>query len=484
MPLLLTTVITVGHSIDALKPGLKINTPGKSNTRQVQHDLYSHPSSLRIYGLIKVLSARMSLLAFGINHKTAPVDIRERVAFAPGNLIDALKDLVTNARIQEAAIVSTCNRTELYCDSGQHTGQGQCDNAVIVDWFREYHKLEKRDIEPYIFLHPDQEAVRHMLRVASGLDSLVLGEPQILGQIKDAYATATEAGTMGGQLDRLFQHTFSVAKQVRTDTAIGASAVSVAFAAVSLSKQIFDAFDKRTALLIGAGETVELAARHLHQSGIGRMIIANRTVENAHTLAQEVGAYAISLPEITQHLAEADIVISSTASPLPILGKGSVESALKKRKHRPMLMVDIAVPRDIEPEVSDLNDVYLYTVDDLQDIIQEGLRSRQEAAQQAEEIIDTEVSHFMHWLRSLDAVSTIRAMREDAQSQRDIELERAMRLLQSGKDAEQVITEMANRLTNKLIHTPSVQLKKAGYDARKEIFDTARELYDLKDRDL
>ncbi|MCF6255611.1 MAG: glutamyl-tRNA reductase [Gammaproteobacteria bacterium] len=426
----------------------------------------------------------MSLLAFGINHKTAPVDIRERVAFAPGNLIDALKDLVTNARIQEAAIVSTCNRTELYCDSGQHTGQGQCDNAVIVDWFREYHKLEKRDIEPYIFLHPDQEAVRHMLRVASGLDSLVLGEPQILGQIKDAYATATEAGTMGGQLDRLFQHTFSVAKQVRTDTAIGASAVSVAFAAVSLSKQIFDAFDKRTALLIGAGETVELAARHLHQSGIGRMIIANRTVENAHTLAQEVGAYAISLPEITQHLAEADIVISSTASPLPILGKGSVESALKKRKHRPMLMVDIAVPRDIEPEVSDLNDVYLYTVDDLQDIIQEGLRSRQEAAQQAEEIIDTEVSHFMHWLRSLDAVSTIRAMREDAQSQRDIELERAMRLLQSGKDAEQVITEMANRLTNKLIHTPSVQLKKAGYDARKEIFDTARELYDLKDRDL
>ena len=238
----------------------------------------------------------MSLLAFGINHKTAPIDIRERVAFAPGKLVDALKDLVTKARIQEVAIVSTCNRTELYCDSGQNVTQGQRNNAIIVDWFREYHKLEKRDIEPYIFLHPDQEAVRHMLRVASGLDSLVLGEPQILGQIKDAYATATEAGTMGGQLDRLFQHTFSVAKQVRTDTAIGASAVSVAFAAVSLSKQIFDAFDKRTALLIGAGETVELAARHLHQSGIGRMIIANRTVENAHTLAQEVGAYAISLP--------------------------------------------------------------------------------------------------------------------------------------------------------------------------------------------
>jgi glutamyl-tRNA reductase len=422
----------------------------------------------------------MPLIAFGINHKTAPVDIRERVAFAPGGLCDALKDLVSSAKIQEAAIVSTCNRTELYCDSGPDPRR----NDIIVDWFGEYHKLTRRDIEPYMFMHPDQEAVRHMLRVASGLDSLVLGEPQILGQIKDAYAAATQAGTMGGQLDRLFQHTFSVAKQVRTDTAIGASAVSVAFAAVSLAKQIFDEFDQRTALLIGAGETIELAARHLQQSGIGRMVIANRTVENAHTLAQEVGAYAISLPEISQHLAEADIVISSTASPLPILGKGSVESALKVRKHRPMLMVDIAVPRDIEPEVSELNDVYLYTVDDLQDIIQEGLRSRQEAAQQAEEIIDTEVSHFMHWLQSLNAVSTIRALRDSAQAQRDVELERALRQLHAGKDAEQVLGEMANRLTNKLIHTPSVQLKKAGYDNREEIFDAARELYDLKDREL
>jgi glutamyl-tRNA reductase len=422
----------------------------------------------------------MSLLAFGINHKTAPVDIRERVAFEPGQLVDALKDLVSRPHIQEAAIVSTCNRTELYCDLGS---DGQ-DNTAIVDWFREYHKLDKRDIEPYIYLHPEQEAVRHVLRVASGLDSLVLGEPQILGQIKDAYATASEAGTMGGLLDRLFQHTFSVAKQIRTDTAIGASAVSVAFAAVSLAKQIFSEFEQRTALLIGAGETIELAARHLQQNGIGRMIIANRTLENAHTLAQEVGAYAISLPEIADHLAEADIVISSTASPLPILGKGSVESALKKRKHRPMLMVDIAVPRDIETEVSDLDDVYLYTVDDLQDIIQEGLRSRQEAALQAEEIIDTEVSHFMHWLQSLNAVSTIRAVRHNAESQRDAELERALRLLQSGKDAEAVLGELANRLTNKLIHTPSVQLKRAGYDGRDEIFDVARELFDIKDNDL
>jgi glutamyl-tRNA reductase len=379
--------------------------------------------------------------------------------------------------VKEAAIVSTCNRTELYC------GLDELDKHAVVEWFREYHKLDQ-DIEPYIYLHPDQEAVRHVLRVASGLDSLVLGEPQILGQIKDAYAAASEAGTMGGYLDRLFQHTFSVAKQVRTDTAIGASPVSVAFAAVSLSKQIFSNFEDHTALLIGAGETIELTARHLKQSNIGRMIIANRTLENAHTLAEEVGAYAIALPEIPAHLAEADIVISSTAAPIPILGKGSVESALKKRKHRPMLMVDIAVPRDIETEVSELKDVYLYTVDDLQDIIQEGLRSRQEAAQQAEEIIDTEVSHFMHWLRSLNAVSSIRAIRESAEGQRDQELERALRLLNSGKEAEQVLTEMANRLTNKFIHTPSVQLKQAGYDDRQELFDAALELFDIRDREL
>jgi len=420
----------------------------------------------------------MSLLAFGINHKTAPVDIRERVAFAPGELTTALKKLVSCPHIQEAAIVSTCNRTELYC------GLESDDVQAIVDWFREYHKLDRRDIEPYIYLHPNDAAVRHMLRVASGLDSLVLGEPQILGQIKDAYATANEAGTMGGKLDRLFQHTFSVAKQVRTDTAIGASAVSVAFAAVSLSKQIFSNFEDHTALLIGAGETIELTARHLHQSGIGRMIIANRTVENAHALAQEFSAYAIALPEINDHLAEADIVISSTAAPVAILGKGSVETALKARKHKPMLLVDIAVPRDIEPEVSDLDDVYLYTVDDLQDIIQEGLRSRQEAAQQAEEIIDTQVSHFMHWLRSLNAVNTIRALRDKACAQKDEELERALRLLHAGKDAEQVMREMALRLTNKLIHTPSVQLKRAGYDDRRELFSAARELFELDDDGL
>ena len=302
----------------------------------------------------------MSILAYGINHKTAPVSVRERVAFEPGQITEALQDLVAQPTVQEAAIISTCNRTELYC------GLDTPDHKLITNWLSHYHNLDENDIQPYIYTHPDNLAVRHALRVAAGLDSLILGEPQILGQMKDAYFAASKAGTMGGQLDRLFQHTFSVAKQIRTDTAIGASAVSVAFAAVSLAKQIFSNFQDHTALLIGAGETIELTARHLHESGIGRMIIANRTLERAHKLAEEFNAYAIELSDIPSHLAEADIVISSTASPLPILGKGSVESALKIRKHRPMLMVDIAVPRDIEEQVSELNDVYLYTVDDLQ----------------------------------------------------------------------------------------------------------------------
>lgn len=420
----------------------------------------------------------MSILAFGINHKTAPVDIREKVAFQPAQVIDALRDLTSRPHVKEAAIVSTCNRTELYC------GLDRQNHEIITQWMSRYHNLSTDDLMPYIYAHPDHLAVRHALRVASGLDSLVLGEPQILGQMKDAYSTASSAGTLGNLLDRLFQHTFSVAKQVRTDTAIGASPVSVAFAAVSLARQIFTNFEDHTALLIGAGETIELAARHLHEIGIGRMIIANRTLERARSLAEEFKAYAISLPEIPAHLSEADIVISSTASPLPILGKGSVESALKIRKHRPILMVDIAVPRDIETEVGNLSDVYLYTVDDLQEIIQEGLRSRQEAAEQAEEIIDTQVSHFMNWIRSLGAVDTIRAVRENAETKRDVELELALKQIAAGKDPELVLKQFAHRLTNKLLHEPSAQLKQAGYDGRTELLKAARDIFDLKTSDL
>jgi glutamyl-tRNA reductase len=321
-----------------------------------------------------------------------------------------------------------------------------------------------------------------MLRVASGLDSMVLGEPQILGQMKDAYSAATEAGTVGKLLSKLFQHTFSVAKQVRTDTAIGSSPVSVAFAAVSLARQIFGDLNGLTALLIGAGETIELAARHLHENNVGRMIIANRTLARAQTLAAEFDAYAISLGDIPAHLAEADVIISSTASQLPILGKGSVERALKLRKHKPMFMVDIAVPRDIEPEVDELDDVYLYSVDDLKDIIEENMASRREAARQAEEIIDTQVSHFMSWLQSLDAVDTLRAYRESAELQRDEMLNKARARLACGNDPEQVIQELATQLTNKLIHQPSVQMRQASMNGRQELLDAARELFSLDDK--
>jgi glutamyl-tRNA reductase len=419
----------------------------------------------------------MALIAVGVNHKTAPVSIRERVSFAPERLTDALKELTSTPQVSEAAILSTCNRTELVCcsrDGGTDT---------IIDWFEHYHKLNPDEVRPYIYVHPEQMAVRHVLRVASGLDSLILGEPQILGQIKDAYSKAEQAGTIGKLLNRLFQHTFSVAKQVRTDTAIGSSPVSVAFAAVSLAKQIFSNMEQHTALLIGAGETIELAARHLHASGIGRIIIANRTVEKAHALAQEFGGYAIALKEIPNHLAEADIVISSTASQLPILGKGAAETAIKQRKHRPMLMIDIAVPRDIEAEVGELEDIYLYTVDDLQEIIQEGLKSRQEAAIQAEEIIDTQVAHFMGWIQSQDAFTVIGQFRDYAQQIRDAEVEKALRQLGKGESAEQVLQKLAHALTNKLIHTPSTQLRQAGHEGRIELLDAARELFELKNTD-
>lgn len=415
----------------------------------------------------------MPLLALGINHKTAPVQVRERVAFAPEHLSTALRDLIVHGQIREAAILSTCNRTEIYC------GLDDTEHHHIIEWLSDYHRLPVTELAPYLYQHPDQLAVRHMLRVAAGLDSMVLGEPQILGQVKSAYQAANAAGTLGSQLKRLFQHTFTVAKQVRTDTQIGASAVSVAFAAVSLSRQIFAKLSDQTALLLGAGETIELVARHLHENGIGRMIIANRTLARAHELASPFGGYAIGLDEISVHLAEADIVISSTASPGFILSAEQVRSSLRKRKHRPVFMVDIAVPRDIDPRVADLDDVYLYTVDDLQEIIQENLRTRQAAAVQAEEIVDTQVDHFMAWLRAQDSVASIRALRQQAESVRDDVLARAVQQLQQGKNPTEVLQFLANTLTNKLIHAPSAGLREAGAQGRSEIVDMIKQLYQL-----
>ena len=417
----------------------------------------------------------VTLLTLGINHKTAPVEIREKVAFAAENLINALRELVSEDAVNEAAILSTCNRTELYCNLSS------ADREVLITWISHFHQLQNEDIEPYIYSYTDNEAVQHILRVASGLDSLVMGEPQILGQIKDAYTYANDAGAIGQQLNRLFQHTFSVAKEVRTNTAIGSNPVSVAFAAVSLAKQIFSNLNEHTALLLGAGETIELVARHLNEQGIKKIIVANRTVERAQLLANQFEGEAIPLADMPERLLEADIVIASTASQLPILGKGTVESALKQRKHKPIFMVDIAVPRDIEPEVGKLRDVYLYTVDDLHEVIEENRKSRQAAAEEAEEIIQSQVENFMGWLRSLDSVDTIRNYRSQAELTRDACIKQAERQLAAGKTPEEVIKELGRILTNKLIHDPTVKMNQAAIEGRKQILDAAQELFNLKD---
>jgi glutamyl-tRNA reductase len=400
----------------------------------------------------------MHLLASGINHKTAPLEVREQAVIAPEDVIDALRDITTNGTAAEAAILSTCNRTELYCS----LPGGDGDDAIR--WFWENYRPAAIDVRPYLYRHRGADAVRHAFRVACGLDSMVLGEPQILGQMKEAFATAHGAGATGKFLNRLFQHTFSVAKRVRTDTAIGASAVSVAYAAVSLARQIFSQLSEKTALLIGAGDMIELCARHLKEQGVHRMIIANRTLERARALADPLGAMPISLAEMPPRLSEADIVISSTASQLPILGKGAVESALKLRRHRPIFMVDIAVPRDIETEVADLSDVYLYTIDDLKDVVHENLQSRLQAAREAENIIDTQVTRFMRWLKSLEAVPKIRALRETAYAVREQELERARRRLARGEDPQVVMARLAHALTNKLMHAPTTALRQAEHE--------------------
>ncbi|MBT8439282.1 MAG: glutamyl-tRNA reductase [Gammaproteobacteria bacterium] len=416
----------------------------------------------------------MSLLTIGLNHKTAPVDVREHLTFGPDIIVAALRNLTEKEGIGEAVILSTCNRTELYCKTSHQTA------GDIGRWMSEFHGLDPAMVNPYLYTHTDADAVSHLLGVSSGLDSLVLGEPQILGQVKSAYQTASDAGTTGKLLQRLFQHTFSAAKQVRTDTAIGSSPVSVAFAAVTLAKQIFSDTSTQTALLVGAGETIELTARHLHQQGIKRIIVANRTLEKAHELASQYDGFAIALTEIPTHLPEADIVISSTASPLPVLGKGTVESALKQRKHQPIFMVDIAVPRDIEPEVGNLEDIYLYTVDDLQEVIQDNLRSRQEAAEQAKEIIEQQTLEFMSWLRSLDAVDLIMDYRNQAEQTRDEVLQRAQRMLENGKSADEALAFLARTLTNKLLHVPSSQLREASSNGDKRILEAANALFQLR----
>ncbi|MDH2896490.1 MULTISPECIES: glutamyl-tRNA reductase [Rahnella] len=413
----------------------------------------------------------MTLLALGINHKTAPVSLRERVTFSPETLDQALSSLLQQPLVQGGVVLSTCNRTELYLSVEQQENLQE----QLVKWLCDYHHLSEDEVRKSLYWHHDNEAVSHLMRVASGLDSLVLGEPQILGQVKKAFAESQNGQAVSGELERLFQKSFSVAKRVRTETDIGASAVSVAFAACTLARQIFESLSDVNVLLVGAGETIELVARHLHQHNVRHMMIANRTRERAQSLATEVNAEVISLQDIDSRLAEADIIISSTASPLPIIGKGMVERALKARRNQPMLMVDIAVPRDIEPEVGKLANVYLYSVDDLHSIIQNNLAQRKAAAIQAETIVEQESSNFMAWLRSQGAVEIIRDYRSRADIIRADAQAKALAAIAQGADVEAVIHELAHKLTNRLIHAPTRSLQQAASDGDVERLQILRD---------
>ncbi|EJF1756787.1 glutamyl-tRNA reductase [Vibrio cholerae] len=397
----------------------------------------------------------MSLLAIGINHNTASVELREKVAFGPEKLSLALNQLSTSSHVKGGVILSTCNRTEIYCDVRS------ASKNKVIEWLSQFHQVSLDDLKPSLYVHEEQAAIRHLMRVACGLDSLVLGEPQILGQVKQAYAEARENHAVNPATEKLFQKAFSVAKRVRTETEIGGSAVSVAYAACTLAKHIFESLADATVLLVGAGETIELVAKHLAGHHCKRMIVANRTRERALSLAQQFGADVIALNEIPDYLAQADIVISSTASPLPIIGKGMVESALKARRHQPMLLVDIAVPRDIEPQVGKLNDAYLYSVDDLQSIVDSNIEQRKVEAIQAEAIVSEESATFMSWMRSLQAVDSIRDYRKQANEAREELLNKSLQALAAGGDPEKLLIELSNKLTNKLIHTPTRALQTA-----------------------
>jgi glutamyl-tRNA reductase len=431
----------------------------------------------------------MALVLVGINHNTANIALREKVAFPPEVVADALRRLHALDSVGEAVIVSTCNRTEIYleCNDGAEAASSElAENRLLLDrqqliisWLADYHEMSVEELGECSYSFGDEDVLRHLMKVSCGLDSMVLGEPQILGQIKSAFAVSKDLRLIGTVLGRAFQVAFSIAKQVRSDTAIGENPVSVAFAAVALSERIFSDLFSLSVLLIGAGRTIELVATHLADKGVSAMVVANRTLDHALDVAAKFGGHGVLLSEIPEQLVAADIVVSSTNSQLPLLGKGAVERALRQRKHKPMLLIDLAVPRDIEAEVSEIPDAYLYSVDDISEVIEDGVKSRAEAAAQAESIIERGIEEYLKQLRSLNAVSTLRAFRDKADVIRDLELQRSIKALEKGESAAAVLESLARAITNKLIHSPSVQMKKASSEGRDELLQLTRELFEL-----
>ncbi|MDO7084444.1 glutamyl-tRNA reductase [Pseudocolwellia sp. AS88] len=418
----------------------------------------------------------MSIVAVGINHKTAPVSVREKISFNPDALSTALQSMLNTVKCKEAVILSTCNRTELYLVQDEALDITQ---ERLINWLEQYHNVPASTILPSLYVHQGQQAVNHMMRVACGLDSLVLGEPQILGQMKQAYGQAKAAGSMALVMDRLFQRTFGVAKQVRTETEIGASAVSVAFASVNLAKHIFANLEKVRVLLVGAGETIELVAKHLYENKVGKITVANRTIARAEVMAEKFGGKAITLAQIPEQMIHSDIVITSTGSTLPLIGKGMVEGALAKRKHQPIFMVDLAVPRDIEEQVADLEDVFLYTVDDLQSIIAKNMENRRKAAVEAESIVNIQANSFMSWLRGLNTQDTVVSYRKQCLEERDQLLKRALLQLESDKDPAAVVAELATKLTNKFMHAPTSALQSAAQGGELDKLIYLRDIFDI-----
>jgi len=413
----------------------------------------------------------MALFTLGINHHTAPLSVREQVAFNADRLQHALADLTRVDAVREAAILSTCNRTEIYCAADTP--------ETAVEWLAQYHAVDRGVIQPYVYTLPQREAIRHAFRVASGLDSMVIGEPQILGQMKDAVRTAEEAGTLGTHLHKMFQRAFAVAKEVRSTTAIGANIVSMAAAGVHLAERIFERISDQRILFVGAGEMIDLCATYFAAKSPKELVIANRTLERGRSLAERFGGSVMRLDEIGERLGHFDIVVACTASPLPLIGLGMVERAIKVRRHKPMFMVDLAVPRDIESEVGELDDVFLYTVDDLAQVVESGLESRQAAVVEAEEIITSQVETFIAWLETRDAVPLIRSLRDSAERMRRHEMEHALKLLAKGESPEKVLDHFAHRLLNKFLHAPTQALNAADADERESLRQAASRLFHL-----
>jgi glutamyl-tRNA reductase len=412
----------------------------------------------------------MTLFVLGLNHRTAPIALREQLAFSPERLPQALPALMQAADLSEAAILSTCNRTEIYAASGDPEAQRRA-----TDWLASISHQSEGELSSHLYEHDAIDAARHAFRVACGLDSMVLGEPQILGQMKEAARQATALGATGTWLNQLFQRAFAAAKAVRTQTLIGANTVSMSAAAVQLAERIFESISEQRILFIGAGEMVEQAAAHFCARNPAAVTVANRTIERGQALAERFNGQAITLDEIPGCLAENDIIISSTASPLPIIGLGLVERAIRQRRHRPMFMVDFAVPRDIEPEAAALDDVFLYTVDDLAEIVSQGREARQTAVTDAEALIDLRLAEFESWRTARLAVPLIRALREHAEGIAGQELAQAQKRVKSGVDPEKALAELSARLTHKFLHAPT----KALAEADPGLLDAATRIFDL-----